>query len=219
VRAAKDMASAVLTTRRAGLIACSYCGTVCRVVGVPGSSAKPLCPCCRGHLSQRKGGSLSRVCALLIAAAILYVPANLLPVMETSSMFGAEKDTILNGIIYFWTSGSQGLAALIFFVSILVPVLKLWALSILVWSVHRRSPHQRHQRAILFRIVELVGRWSMLDVFVVALMVGLVHFRGVAVIEAGPGAAAFGAVVVLTILAARSFDPRLIWDDVEDDYD
>ena len=102
-------------------------------------------------------------------------------------MFGAEKDTILSGIVYFWTSGSQGLAALIFFVSILIPLLKLGTLATLVWTVGRRSSHQLHQRALLFRIIEFVGRWSMLDIFVVALMVGLVHFRGLAVIEAGPG--------------------------------
>jgi paraquat-inducible protein A len=156
---------------------------------------------------------------LLAAAAILYVPANLLPVMETSSMFGASKDTILSGIVYFWTSGSQGLAALIFCVSILVPMLKMGVLAALVWSVSRRSRRQPRQRTALFRIVELIGRWSMLDVFVVALMVGLVRFRSLAVIEAGPGAAAFGAVVVLTMLASRSFDPRLIWDHVERDRD
>jgi paraquat-inducible protein A len=125
----------------------------------------------------------------------------------------------MSGIVYFWTSGSQGLAALIFCVSILIPMLKLGTLGTLVWTVGRRSPHHPHQRALLFRVIEFVGRWSMLDVFVVALMVGLVHFRGLAIIEAGPGAAAFGAVVVLTMMAARSFDPRLIWDRTEIDHD
>jgi paraquat-inducible protein A len=208
------MTHPVLSAHDAGLAACSYCGLVCRT-----SAAKSLCPRCGGSLHSRNIDSLSRCSAFLIAAAILYIPANLLPVMETSSLFGAEKDTILNGIVYFWSSGSQGLAALIFFVSILVPMLKLGTLSTLVWSVHRRSSSHRHERATLFRVVELFGRWSMLDVFVVALMVGLVHFRGLAVIEAGPGAAAFGAVVVLTMLASRSFDPRLIWDHVEESDD
>jgi len=208
------MTGPVLSAREAGLVACPYCGLVCRH-----SRAGFCCPRCGGVLHPRKADSLSRSCAFLMAAAILYVPANLLPVMETSSLFGAEKDTILSGIVYFWTSGSQGLAGLIFCVSILVPMLKLGALSMLTWSVHRRSRRNRHQRATLFRIIEQVGRWSMLDVFVVALMVGLVHFRGLAVIEAGPGAAAFGAVVVLTMLAARSFDPRLIWDCGDEDHD
>ncbi len=172
-------------------------------------------PALRGPLASRKTDSLSRSFAFLLAAALLYVPANVLPVMETSSLFGAEKDTILSGIVYFWTSGSQGLAVLIFFVSILVPMLKLGTIATLTWTVYRRSRHHPRQRTLLFRAIELIGRWSMLDVFVVALMVGLVHFRGFAVIEAGPGAAAFGAVVVLTMLAARSFDSRLIWDRLE----
>ncbi len=209
------MTTAVVTASEAGLVGCPHCGLVCRRLD---AVATPRCPRCGGELHPRKAESLSRCCALLTAAAILYVPANLLPVMDSASMFGAERDTILSGIVYFWTSGSQGLAALIFFVSILVPMLKMAALSALAWSVHRRSPNHRHQRAFLFRIVEFVGRWSMLDVFVVALMVGLVRFRGLAEIEAGPGAAAFGAVVVLTMLASRSFDPRLIWDCVEDDH-
>jgi paraquat-inducible protein A len=204
----------VLSAQEAGLVGCHHCGLVCHH-----AAAKSRCPRCGGALHLRKPDSLSRSCAFLAAAAILYIPANLLPVMETSSMFGAEKDTILSGIVYFWTSGSQGLAVLIFCVSILVPMLKLGTLSTLAWSVHRGSPHRRRQRTVMFRIIELVGRWSMLDVFVVALMVGLVHFRGLAVIEAGPGAAAFGAVVVLTMLAARSFDPRLIWDRPEEFHD
>lgn len=202
----------MLTSQQAGLVACPHCRHI-----EPAGTLR--CPHCHGKLEQRKANSLSRVYAYLIAAAILYIPANLLPVMETSTLFSSKKDTILSGIIYFWTTGSQGLAALIFLVSILVPLLKLGALSTLAWSVHHGLPSHLHQRTILFRIVEVIGRWSMLDVFVVALMVGLVHFQGVAVIEAGPGAAAFGSVVVLTILAARSFDPRLIWDSVEDNRD
>ncbi|WP_241911630.1 paraquat-inducible protein A [Telmatospirillum siberiense] len=199
----------VMSARDAGLVACTHCGLLCRDAA---EETGIRCPRCRAELHPRKPDSLSRSCAYLMAAAILYIPANMLPVMETSSMFGAEKDTILSGIVYFWTSGSQGLAALIFFVSILVPMLKLGSLSVLAWTVRRRSVYNRRQRAVLFRIIEMVGRWSMLDVFVVALMVGLVHFQGLAVIQAGSGAAAFGAVVVLTMLAARSFDPRLIWD-------
>ena len=207
------MTASVTSANKAGLVACSHCGQVS-----PYIEANPhaCCARCNGPLHPRKIDSLSRSTAYLIAAAILYIPANMLPVMETISIFGAEEDTILSGIVFFWSSGSQGLAALIFFVSIVVPMLKLGTLCTLIWSVHHRSPHHRHQRATLFRIIELVGRWSMLDIFVVALMVGLVRFRGLAVIEAGPGAAAFGAVVLLTMLAARSFDPRLIWDGVEE---
>lgn len=210
------MKTPVVTAARLGLVGCPHC----RLVSRRGPSGKAVCcPRCGGPLLTRKSDSLSRTWALLIAAALLYIPANLLPIMETSSLFGAEKDTILSGIVYFWTSGSQGLAALIFLVSIVVPMLKLGTLSFLAISIHRRSSGGLHQRGKLFRLVEVVGRWSMLDVFVVALMVGLVQFGSLAAIEAGPGAAAFGTVVVLTMLAARSFDPRLMWDRTEDAHD
>ncbi len=195
---------------QSGLIGCEHCSVLS-----PITPEIQTCPRCGSPLHARKSGSLSRTWALLIAAAILYIPANLLPVMKTSNIFGTQKDTIISGVVYFWTSGSQGLAALIFFVSILVPILKVASLSYLLVSVGRKSPHNRQQRARLFRVIEFVGRWSMLDVFVVALMVGLVRFQSLAVIEAGPGAVAFGAVVVLTMLAAHSFDPRLIWDNDE----
>lgn len=210
------MTDPVVSACKAGLVACPYCGLVCRRAV---SAASPPCPRCGGRLQSRKPDSLTRSCAFLVAAAILYIPANLLPVMETTTLFGVQRDTILSGIIYFWTNGSQGLAVLVFFASIMVPMLKLGILGALAWSVRRRWPYYRHQRSTLFRFIELIGRWSMLDVFVVALMVGLVHFQGYAVIEAGPGAAAFGSVVVLTILATRSFDPRLIWDRAEEDHD
>ncbi|MBB6254572.1 paraquat-inducible protein A [Nitrospirillum iridis] len=204
----------ITTAADAGLVACPHCRLVCRDIATdtPTLRGRLRCPRCAGRLHPRKVDSLSRTWALLIAAVILYIPANLFPVMETVTLFGTQDDTILSGIAYFWTSGSPELAILIFSVSILVPLLKLATLSALALSIHRRAAGGTHQRARLFRIVEFVGRWSMLDVFVVALMVGLVHFQGLAVIQAGPGAAAFGAVVVLTMLAAHSFDPRMIWD-------
>lgn len=201
------MTSALPTAQSQGLVACPHCGLVLQPVG--------HCPRCHSDLHSRKPDSLSRTWALLLAAALAYLPANLLPVMITSSLTGTERDTIMSGVIYFWTSGSQGLAVLIFTVSVLIPLLKLGSLSFLAVSIHLRSSRSIHQRAKLFRIVELVGRWSMLDVFVVALMVGLVQFSNLAIIEAGPGAAMFGGVVVLTMLAAHSFDPRLIWDSSE----
>jgi len=204
---------AVVTAQASGLIACHHCGLV--VDAEPGQ----ICPRCLTRLKERKPDSLARTWALLLASVILYIPANVLPIMVTTSLMGTQRDTILSGVIYFWTSGSQGLALLIFTVSVLVPLLKLGTLAFLATSIHLRSSRSVHQRAKLFRIVELVGRWSMLDVFVVALMVGLVRFSNLAIIEAGPGAAKFGGVVVLTMLAAHSFDPRLIWDSSETDDD
>lgn len=199
----------IRTAAELGLTGCHHCG-------LASPEETPLCPRCGARLHRRRPESLARTWAYLSGAALLYLPANVLPVMETTSLLGTQRDTILSGIVYFWHTGSPGLAALIFSVSILVPLLKLAILGFLAVSVQRRSADSQRQRISLFRLVETVGRWSMLDVFVVALMVGLVRFHSLASIEAGPGAAAFGAVVVLTMLAARSFDPRLIWDNAEE---
>jgi paraquat-inducible protein A len=153
--------------------------------------------------------------AFAIAAMILYIPANTLPIMETSSLFGSQNDTIMSGVVYLWRSGSWYLALVVFIASILVPMAKLLALILLLVSVQLRSCWQPLQRAKLYRMVELVGRWSMLDVYVVTLLVALVQLDALATIKPGPGALAFGAVVVLTLLAAMHFDPRLIWDSLE----
>ena len=142
----------------------------------------------------------------------LYIPANLLPVLHTRSLFGNEDDTIMSGVVYFWVSGDWPLAVIVFVASILVPMLKLTVLALLAWTTQRRSTWRPLERTKLYRIVERIGRWSMLDVFVVTLTVALVRFKSLAVITAGWGALAFASVVVLTMLAALQFDPRLIWD-------
>jgi paraquat-inducible protein A len=196
----------------AGMFSCHACGQLARAV--PGAHAAS-CPRCGAHLHMRKPGSVSRTWALLLAAMILYVPANLLPMMHTSSLFGSQSDTIMSGVVYFWTSGSWYLALIIFFASIMVPLLKMIALVLLLVSVQLRSRWNLRQRARLYRLVEFVGRWSMLDVYVVAVIVALVQLKALATIEPGGGAVAFGAVVVLTMFAAMAFDPRLIWDPLE----
>lgn len=198
---------APVSAAEAGLMACGHCGQMMAFQDGP-----TVCPRCGGAVRPRKPASLSRTWALLLTAIILYVPANLLPIMETSSLLATSRDTIIGGVVYFWHSGSPGLAILIFSVSILVPVMKMCILAILALTVQFGWPLDRRQCIALFHVIEYVGRWSMLDVFVVALMVGLVRFKGLAVIEAGPGAIAFGLVVALTMLATHSFDPRLIWD-------
>jgi len=187
---------------------------VCGLVSAGSGAAHQDCPRCHAHLHHRHPYSLGRTWALLIAAAILYIPANLLPVMYTHSLFGKEDDTIISGILFFWDSGSPALAVIIFVASILVPLLKLAALSLLAWTAQRRSRWRPLQRTVLYRMVEFVGRWSMLDIFVITLTVALVRFQSLATITAGPGALAFCAVVVLTMLASMQFDPRLIWDPV-----
>lgn len=208
------MKAAPVTAAQAGLLTCHACGLLNR----PAPHAHELaCVRCGAHLHHRKPDSIARTWAFLIAACILYIPANLLPVMETGSLFGAQSDTIMSGVIYLWVSGSWPLAALIFFASIMVPLAKIIALLVLVVSVQRRSAWAPQQRARLYRVTEFVGRWSMIDIFVVAILAALVQFQALATIRAGSGATAFGAVVVLTMLAAEAFDPRLIWDAVRDD--
>lgn len=190
-----------------GLMSCHHCGSVWQ-----GAADGEGCGRCGTRLHARKPDSINRTWALLAAACILYIPANLLPVMITRSLFGQQTDTILSGVIYFWVSGAYGLAAIIFIASFLVPLFKLAALILLNLMAQRRSDWRQLERAKLYRILEVIGRWSMLDVFVVALLAGLVRIQGFAEITAGVGIGAFGAVVVLTMLASLSFDPRLTWD-------
>lgn len=197
------------TAAALGLVACQVCELVSRPRAAAAACA---CPRCGARLHSRKPDSIARTWALLIAAAILYLPANLEPVMITRSIFGTQRDTILSGVAYLWHSGSWPLALLVFVASVLVPLLKLLALSYLAASTQRRSRAHMRQKTRLYRLLEFVGRWSMLDVFVVMVLVALVKMGALANIQAGPGAMWFGGVVVLTMFASMSFDPRLIWD-------
>jgi paraquat-inducible protein A len=170
-------------------------------------------------LCSRIHRSVLHTWAYLIAAYILYIPANLLPIMQTGSLAKIQTDTIMSGVVYLWESGSRMLALIVFLASIVIPLFKLVAMTLLTISVQRRSVWLPLHRARLYRLVEAIGRWSMLDIYVVALLVALVQIKSFATVEAGPGAAAFGTVVVLTLLAAKSFDPRLIWDFIKTDND
>jgi len=192
-----------------GLVACHVCELVTRA---PRGGAEGVCPRCGAQLHSRKPNAVARTWALLIAAAILYLPANIEPVMITSSFLGTQSDTILSGVAYLYHSGSWPLAVLVFAASILVPLLKLIALSYLAASVQSRSRANLLQRTRLYRVLEFVGRWSMLDVFVVMVLAALVNMGSLANIQAGRRAMFFGGVVVLTMLASMSFDPRMIWD-------
>lgn len=206
------MTARVPTGAARGLWRCEACALVSRAAPPPLASE---CSRCGAGLHARKPASLARTWALLAAAALLYVPANTFPVMRSSSLFGAQEDTIWSGIVFLWLDGSWALALLVFFASMVVPLVKLLVLGALAWSVQARMRGALLLRTRLYRMVESVGRWSMLDIYVVTLLVGLVQLRSVASIQAGSGALAFGAVVVLTMLASLSFDPRLIWDAAE----
>jgi len=173
------------------------------------------CPRCGASLHDRKPDSIARTWALVLAAIIFYIPANVLPITIVISLGKAQSDTIMSGVIYFVQSGMWPIALVIFLASVFVPLLKLLILIFLLISVQRKSSWRQQDRTRLYRITEVIGRWSMVDIFVVTILVALVHLGGLATIHAGPGAIFFGAVVVTTIFAAMSFDPRLIWDTEE----
>jgi paraquat-inducible protein A len=189
---------------------------VCHLVSKPERTSVPAhCSRCGASLHFRKPRSVSRCWALLISAYILYIPANLLTIMETGSFFSYRKDTIVSGVFELWRTGSWAIAVIVFIASVTIPLLKLISLTLLLVSVQRRSRWHPRQRTRLYRLVELVGRWSMLDIYVVTLLAALVQLGSMATVKAGPGALAFGAVVVLTMFAAMQFDPRLIWDPLQ----
>jgi paraquat-inducible protein A len=189
---------------------CESCGQV----GSPASG--PHCRRCGVPLELRKPASIQRTTALLMAGYALYLPANLLPIMQTRSLFGMQQDTIMSGVVYLWTSGSWILAVIVFVASVAVPLMKLFSLTFLVVSVQRRWRAHALPRARLYRLLELIGRWSMLDVYVVTILVALVQMQSVASVAPGGAILAFAAVVVLSMLATMAFDPRLIWDPLAD---
>jgi paraquat-inducible protein A len=221
MNAAADRAPASLAAATgidAGLLNCHACGLLSHSASrsahhnAVATDHDPHCPRCGAVLQARKPASIASTWAYLIAACVLYLPANLLPIMHTSALFENQSDTILSGVVYLWKDGSWALALIVFVASIVIPLAKLIGLGYLLVMVQLRSRRRPRQRTHLFRLIEAVGRWSMLDIYVVALLAALVRLRPLAVIDIGPGAVAFGAVVVLTMLATHAFDPRLIWD-------
>ena len=193
-----------------GFMRCEICGRLSRLDG--GRN----CGRCGQALHTRKPQNLQRTSALLASAGMLYLPANLLPIVHLRTATSDDANTIMGGVVALWSSGSWPLALLVFFASIFVPAFKLVILTWLVMSIRFGWQSHPHERTVLYRAVEFIGRWSMLDVFVVALLVALVQLEGLATITAGSGAIAFAAVVILTMYAARSFDPRVLWDALED---
>lgn len=200
------------TAAQRGLLTCGTCGLLnrpCRPI------EEAHCARCEARLHWRKPASVARTWAFLAAAAILYVPANLMPVIHSGSLFGSNSNTILGGVLYFWRTGSWALAIIVFVASIVVPATKIAVLAMLLVTSQRRSRWRPADRTRLYRLATYVGRWSMVDIYIGAVSVALVQLRPFAAIEPGPGAIYFGAVVILTMLASESFDPRLIWDPVD----
>lgn len=211
------------TARNAGLRVCPSCGLLCdqqatiALVAIEDDGGPAAdCPRCGAALDVRKPSSLARTWSYIIAAFILYIPANVYTITSTRTIFEEQSDTIFSGVVYLWREGSWPLALLVFFASIVVPLAKLIVLSGLAISVQRRTLRKPAQRTRLYRIVEFIGRWSMLDIFAVSILTALVQLRSLADVTAGPAVLAFGAVCVLTILASHAFDPRLIWDPIDE---
>lgn len=198
------------TARAAGLVVCHTC---LALVG----SGEHLCSRCGSRLHERIPDSLQRTVALLIAAAVLYVPANLFPIMTTDQLGRSEESTIIGGVILLWNLGSYPVALVILVASVLVPIGKILTVAALCWTIGRPTGVPARQRATLYRITEFIGKWSMVDVFVVSILVALIQITGIIVIRPGGAALAFAIVVVLTMVAAQSFDPRLIWDERDDE--
>ncbi len=212
----RDIETALLplTAEKAGMVGCHTCGLLSRRLSEE-EHAHSLCPRCGARLHHRKPNSLARTWALVIAALVLYIPANALPVMQTTYLGKTHADTILSGVFYFVRTGSWHLALIIFVASVVVPALKLLVLTYLLISVQLRSDRHPQERTRLYRITEAIGRWSMVDIYAVTVMVALLNLGRFADVDAGLGAVFFGAVVVITMFAANSFDPRLIWDAME----
>ncbi len=189
----------------AGLLNCQNCFSV-----QPASHRH--CVLCRRRIHLRKPYSVQKTLALLVTAIVLYIPANVLPIMLTTQFGTVTRSTVIQGVWLLWQHGSYLTALVIFVASVVVPIAKMLALGWLCWTVLRKSRVNHTQREALYRVTEYIGRWSMVDVFVVALLVALVQVAGILSIAPGPAALAFCGVVVFTMLAADAFDSRLIWD-------
>jgi len=195
----------------AGIVVCGECHQINRRE----ENDETRCSRCGAVVHERRPNSIIRTWALLITAAILYIPANLLPIMTVNFLGNGMPATIMEGVVELINADMVPIAAVVFVASILVPTFKLVGIALLLYSVQRRQPLSALQRNVMYRFIEWIGRWSMLDIFVIAILVTLVNFGNLASIEANLGAAAFASVVVLTMLAAVTFDPRLIWDNTD----
>jgi len=203
------MTAVARTGLREGFVSCEACGLLSR----PATAEEPgECPRCGEDLEFRRRDAVQRTWALVIAAAICYLPANILPVMRTTTLTSEEPDTIISGVVYLYTSGSWYLALILLIASVMIPLAKLAALAYLLVTVQRGSVRNNRERARLYRVLEIIGRWSMVDVFVATFVVALIQLKPLMSVAPEPGVLFFSGVVILTIFAAESFDPRLIWD-------
>jgi len=202
---ADRMTADVITARSAGLVACTTCGKVW-----PRTRAR--CARCDAPLSSRPAQGLSPVWAWLTAGILLYIPANIWPMLITRSLGREDASTILGGVVELMALGSWGIAFIVFFASVAIPVAKFAAIILLALAVRRDLRLSKSRLTHLYEVVEFIGRWSMIDIFVVAILAALVQLGFVASLAPGPAAACFALSVAFTMLSARAFDTRLIWD-------
>lgn len=194
-----------------GVAGCHTCGQVVALH----DKKEAACPRCGCDVHYRKHDSITRAWALLISAFIMYIPSNTEPMMYTTSLGQQGSDTIMSGVLYFLAHGDWPLALVIFSASILLPLLKMMAIAYLLVMVQLGASHRKIENTRLYMIAELMGKWSMVDVFVVALLTVLVQLGALTTIEPGPAGLAFAAMVLLTMFSAMAFDPKLIWDQVD----
>lgn len=205
-----------LTARQAGLIRCHDCAKLVKLCSWITDEGH-VCPRCSAKLHFRKPNSLSRTWALVTAALVMFFPANILPIMEVRFLGSVERSTILDGILYFFDSGSYGIGIIILTASILVPLFKVIGLILILLSLHFRWQSWLRHKTAMFRFICFIGRWSMLDIFVIAILSVLVQFGTFSSTTAAPAVTYFAGVVILTMFAANTFDPRLLWDTFADD--
>ena len=203
-----DASSQVVSARSAGLVGCKVCSRV-------NSDKESICRICDAPLHSRIPDSLNRCWALTITATLLLIPSNILPMMTISSFGNGEPDTIMSGVIKLFHAELYPIGIIVFVASIMVPILKILGLYFLMISVHLGMSYGYRSRTKIFRVVDFFGKWSMLDVFVVSLLVALVDIGDIASVIPGVGTTAFCIMVILTMFAAHSFDTRLIWDCLE----
>jgi len=206
------MAKEKLTALASGLIQCPDCHFLTKKRD---RAIKTRCPRCNARFSFETSTSLTRTWALLISSLILLFPANLLPIMTVTYLGDKEPNTIMDGIEHFMQSGDYFIALLIFVASILVPVFKITGIILIMISIRKKWKTWLRHKTLMFRIIKFIGRWSMLDIFVIAIMVALVNLGTLTTIVPAPAATYFAGVVVLTMVAANTFDSRLIWEDTE----
>ncbi len=207
-----NMASNITSARALGVAGCHTCGQTVHL----GKQAHVECPRCGADVHYRKHNSIKRAWAFLIAAFIMYIPANTDPMMRTTSLGNVSSDTIMEGVIYFLSHGDYLIGGVIFAASIMLPLLKMIALAYIFIMAQSRSTARRMEQTNLYKLAEILGKWSMLDIFVVGLMAGLVQLGTLTTIAPGPACIAFASVVILTMIAEMVFDPKIIWDQKEE---